>query len=292
MEIVLRPLLAAFASILTILVILLVVITRSVDTAQKPAVIVIPIAPEEFTLYAKPPPSDAALCYRIRNTGVSKNDDGNLLVPHPNSIQFRSPPGYMGAFGLAANAHHQVAGRLYKVNSGAWLQVLDHGFLHSHGILYDLGTLPGYQISEALAINSHGVVAGYSQEDSMNGGTPTHAVCWVGRKIRDLGIGRALSINASGDIVGDSSSGQDAVPPLWTAHPEDYDASRNNTYSHALLWTHGYRYDLNDCIAPGSGWVLTNASAIDSRGRIVGHGLFHGKERAFLLTPLQKRSDE
>ena len=285
MEIVLRTLLVAFAFLMTIIVISLVVITRSVDTAQKPAGIIISVAPEEFTPYAKLPPSDAALRYRIKITGVRKNDEGNLLVPNSKLTQFRSPPGYMGAFSLVANARHQFAGRLYKVNSGAWLQVLDHGFLHSGGTLYDLGTLPGYQISEALAINNHGTVAGYSQEDSMNGGTPAHAVCWVGRKIRDLGIGRVLSINASGNMVGDSLSGQDEVPPLWTAHPEDYDAFRNDPHSHALLWTHGYRYDLNDCTPSGSSWVLMTATGITDKGRIVGYGLFHGKERAFLLTP-------
>ncbi len=42
---------------------------------------------------------------------------------------------------------------------------------------------------------------------------------------------------------------------------------------HAFIWDkqQGYR-DLNDLIAPGSGWVLRAASAINEKGAIVGWG--------------------
>jgi hypothetical protein len=71
------------------------------------------------------------------------------------------------------------------------------------------------------------------------------------------------------DIVGDSGTG-----------PADYHHD-----SYALLWTHGYRYDLNHCLPLHSGWVLTSAFEIDRKGSIVGYGLLHGKKQAFLLTP-------
>ncbi|MGC2110195.1 MAG: hypothetical protein WA655_11810 [Candidatus Korobacteraceae bacterium] len=57
---------------------------------------------------------------------------------------------------------------------------------------------------------------------------------------------------------------------------------------HAFIWDkeHGYR-DLNDLIAPGSGWVLRAASAINEKGEIVGWGDLRGEENVgFLLTPL------
>jgi hypothetical protein len=45
-------------------------------------------------------------------------------------------------------------------------------------------------------------------------------------------------------------------------------------------------YDLNNLIAPGSGWLLGAAYAINDRGQIVGVGTHNGQDRAFLLTPV------
>ena len=41
--------------------------------------------------------------------------------------------------------------------------------------------------------------------------------------------------------------------------------------------------NLNDLIPPDSGWVLTNATAINEHGEIVGSGRYLGQSRAFLL---------
>ena len=60
--------------------------------------------------------------------------------------------------------------------------------------------------------------------------------------------------------------------------------------AHALLWTHGYRYDLNDCIPKHSRWLLVQATRIDDHGQIAGCGTFHGSARAFLLTPRRPTS--
>ena len=38
-------------------------------------------------------------------------------------------------------------------------------------------------------------------------------------------------------------------------------------------------------IAPGSGWDLTGATAVNRRGQIVGDGVHDGAPRAFLLSP-------
>lgn len=53
----------------------------------------------------------------------------------------------------------------------------------------------------------------------------------------------------------------------------------------AFLWDRGSLVDLNSLIAEGSGWRLTEASAINNAGQIVGRGVLGGVERAFRLDP-------
>ena len=53
----------------------------------------------------------------------------------------------------------------------------------------------------------------------------------------------------------------------------------------AFLWDNCETVDLNDRVAPDSGWQLLRATAINERGQIVGYGLFQGQQVGFLLTP-------
>ena len=54
---------------------------------------------------------------------------------------------------------------------------------------------------------------------------------------------------------------------------------------HAFISTNGRAIlDLNDMIPAGTGWVLTEATAINDSGQIVAYGSAHGQEHAFLLT--------
>ena len=43
--------------------------------------------------------------------------------------------------------------------------------------------------------------------------------------------------------------------------------------------------DLNNLIAPSSGWILNTANGINDAGQIVGNGTINGYTRGFLLTP-------
>src|SRR5260370_32799448 len=43
--------------------------------------------------------------------------------------------------------------------------------------------------------------------------------------------------------------------------------------------------DLNGLIPAGSGWVLSGATAVNSKGQIAGQGLAAGVSRAFRLSP-------
>lgn len=55
---------------------------------------------------------------------------------------------------------------------------------------------------------------------------------------------------------------------------------------HAVLFTDGNATDLNLQLATGGdGWVLTEATAINQAGQIVGQGTKNGEVRAFLLNP-------
>lgn len=78
----------------------------------------------------------------------------------------------------------------------------------------------------------------------------------------------ALGVNDLGWGVGEASAGSD---------------------ERAMLFLGRRAIDLNALIAPGSGWVLERANAIDGQGRIVGTGLLGGVERAFLLEPKMGR---
>jgi hypothetical protein len=261
----LKSLLVGIVCILTTLVILLRLITLGADTTPIKLVSE-PVKDETFTPFAKPSLGGPVLRYDVRQIG------GWKAIPPPRLPHFRPLRRYMSSESCASNSRGQVVGVMRLYGSGAWLQISNHAFLHSQDITYDLGALPGYAVSGAATINESGMIAGDSFEGSNTwegGDELNHAVCWTHRRIRDLGEGTAACINNSGDIAGTSGSGRYDCPHA----------------PHALLWTHGYRYDLNECPPPHSGWVLSTATDINDKGQIAGYGLFHGKDLGFLLTP-------
>lgn len=202
----------------------------------------------------------------------------HLYLPTPPGLRnYHLPPlpGYNFVDPLAINPHHTLVGYYGGGGSGAYLVILARAFSYQRGRMHFLPTLPEYTITHAVAINDHGLITGDASLGSFPGdeNVPGHALCWVHLKVRDLGTGAALAVNNAGEIVGDSGNG-----PAVLYHD-----------SHALLWTHGYRYDLNNCLPPRSGWVLSTATGINDNGQITGYGLCRGKDHAFLLTPTIQR---
>ncbi|QPK63378.1 HYR domain-containing protein [Methylomonas sp. LL1] len=145
----------------------------------------------------------------------------------------------------------------------------------------DLGTLGG-SYSEASAINGLGQVTGIS---SNTGDTQFRGFVWqAGQGMEDLGALTATSthtagidINANGDVVG-------------------YSTTAGGAAKRAIVRKAGIALaDLNGLILPNTGWVLSEAHAINDAGQIVGIGsltkvdtvnnINRVESHAFLLTP-------
>ena len=215
------------------------------------------------------------------------------------------------------NAGHVVG--MSTITTDGW----SHAALFGLGTTpIDLGVLPGGNSSNARAISNTGLIGGsaqaawgnhavlfsttgapidldpleFSASSAVNGlsdaghivgvrqylrWNPVVGLYWIQRAMLfeigaspvDLGdLGGRYSwsndVNSAGQIVGASSTPGDAEV-------------------HAALFRLGQGViDLNDMIDPLSGWTLSDATAINERGEIVGYGRFNGEIRAFLATPI------
>jgi probable HAF family extracellular repeat protein len=175
-------------------------------------------------------------------------------------------PGFAGlnvsSAALAVNAAGDVVGYASDVAG------IHRAFRRSAstGTMTNLGTLGGPS-SEANAISDNGWIAGRADVAL---GRPHAFAANPGAAMIDLGtLGGASSvasgINSAGDAVGES----------WTA----------DGVVHAFLWRGGAMTDLNQLTTPGSGWVLTHASAINDAGLVAGWGILNGRLLAFVLEP-------
>jgi probable HAF family extracellular repeat protein len=129
-------------------------------------------------------------------------------------------------------------------------------FLWADGTMSRLGTM-GTGSSWALDINDHGQVVGFT-----NVMGDRQAFLWSNGVM--IGFGGAFSeahaVNNHGHIVGRGVDG-------------------------AFLHRDRRTIVLTDLLGPDSGWdSLNEATDINDQGRIVGNGVFKGRQRAFLLT--------
>ena len=102
---------------------------------------------------------------------------------------------------VAINARGDAVGSCGRRKNGK----PDHAFLWRNGKAIDLGT-GGWTTSEAVAINSHGEIAG-----NRFLGNQAHAFLWRAGKMRDLGTlggskSEATAIDDNGDVVGESTT--------------------------------------------------------------------------------------
>lgn len=175
-----------------------------------------------------------------------------------------------------------------------------HAFVYRNRQMTDLG------VGEADAINNKGQIAGETP-----GAVYTNAVLWDKNRSVNLGLwGAAYALNNRWQILLQWSPNQ---PKLWQKWQSKFlpippgfaqvsatainnhgqivgsSGTEQNHWSaakqRAVLWQNSAVLKLNDCIPPGSGWILTTADGINDKGQIAGHGLFHGEDYTFLLTP-------
>lgn len=131
---------------------------------------------------------------------------------------------------------------------------------------WDVADMAQFRMSEALAINDSGKVAGWFRSEDQG---PTHAFYYAGSGMVDLGTlggsnSVARAINSSSVAVGES---------------ELADGS-----THAFIYSGGVMQDLNTA-APVAGWEFLTANAINNAGSIVGQGRNQGQLKAYILSP-------
>ncbi len=133
-----------------------------------------------------------------------------------------------------------------------------------------LGTL-GYLSSWGYAVNDIGQVVG-CLSSQMPASLGYSAFLYSNGSMHDLGklpggrVSYASGINDAGQVVG-------------------YSETADSGTDHAIVYSNGVMEDLNSVLSPTSGWVLTDAVAINDNGQIIGDGSLNGVEEGFLLTP-------
>jgi probable HAF family extracellular repeat protein len=164
------------------------------------------------------------------------------------------------------------------------------------GVLVDLGVPDGYSQSRARGVNDLGQIVG--NPSSASGG----GVLWENGSTTLL-PGGSQAINEKGECVGGyylmrlSEDGWEHTT-FGVEGAYAFDINETSTVvgrvggdyldRWAFLWTEaGGIMDLNDVIAPNTGWVLREARAINDLGQVVGWGEnADGETHGFLLSPV------
>lgn len=173
-------------------------------------------------------------------------------------------------------------------------------------------------ISDGLAINNQGKVAGFVGEYHSNHNPPsTLPAIWSPALSTlpgaDMWVAKADDINDRGQVVGTSGSGYTSVDRalLWdnnngveelqtlgsssqalalNEQTQIVGSTSRGSFRFATLWLGGSAIDLNTLVSPAvlNGWLLTTARDINEDGWIIGDAIepTTGLTHAYLLTPI------
>lgn len=205
------------------------------------------------------------------------------------------PPGCADVLPTGINAAGQVVGYCERQNGGG-LQAFAYDSWTRK--MTALATPPGFTDSLPLGINDQGQIIGGAMSGGVSFSTERgHAVLWTSNRVTDLGTLPGLdsaggtAINNRGVAVGTAWSRPGRLSQFVNDHPLRLKPLlplfEPRLTSRAFVYSGGRMQDLNALIPAHSGWTLEKAAGINDRGQIVGQGLHHGQERAFLLTPVR-----
>ena len=249
-----------------------------------------------FTDLSALPPLNAGTVRRSSTTGINGQGDAvgswtdaagehaflysDGVITDIGALSSATTPADTRAIGI--NSRGQIAGtsRL-PPGAGPGSNAWPHAFLYDQGVMTDLGTLPGYEWSQAVAMNDAGDVVGTAHMGN-------HAVsCFIysDGTLKNMGLlGSAGSspycqvhqINDAGVAVGYANA--NPVPP-------DFRTSAPFVYSD------GQMHDLNSLLDPNdplarNGVRLADALAINDKGEIIAATSLTGSASYYLLTPV------
>ena len=264
------------------------------------------------------PKHRASLAYAINNAGEAVGASFNILgharafVWDGAAHKIGSLPGYPYSEARGISDTGEIAGFAETGRPDRLRAWVSRAFVRQPGgQLMDIGTLGG-PYSAAYAVSALGTVAGKAD----TGDGTTHAFTWNETGgMTDLGTlggpnSAAYAVSSAGAVTGVSETdtlgtrhafvsvdGQmRELPPLAGRNSSAaYAVSADNSVfgasqatggtKCATLWRNGKPTDLNTLLPAHSGWVLTEARAVNNRGQIAGQGFLNGKPCAFLLTP-------
>jgi uncharacterized repeat protein (TIGR01451 family) len=193
--------------------------------------------------------------FYVGNGGTARANFQPLGGPSTPLPNFPSDATPVWNTGLDINDAGDVVGYGYPLDSFEMRAGPDRAVLWRTGMAMDLGALGG-DASRAVAVNNAGQVIGNAQIADGS----YHAFLWLSGIMTDLGAFQANAINNVGQVAGTANGV-------------------------AVLWENGVLTDLNSLIPPGSGWILTSATAINDQGQIGGQGTLNGAAAGFLLFP-------
>ncbi len=225
----------------------------------------------------------------VGNAGGNARASRGFLYSHGRMADLGILPGISRGEVRSINSASRIAGGCY----------VSIGRVHSVPFLYDSRTKrraalpmpPPYTYGYANGVNDRGQIIGdISATDEI-----VHTALWGDGRMTDLeapsgytnSIGSGL--NNRGEVVGRCFNNSNPVRAFLRNHVGDNALGRylDGPSEHAFVYSGGRMQDLNELIPADADWTLESARGINDRGQIVGVGLHHGQQRAFLLTPIR-----